>query len=95
MKPATIAYCCLSGLGIFLLAGHLFAEYPDLRAGVTKVILLIVAGVAVLGGINLLLYCAKRDRLKPGELRQPLMGTAITCGAVVAIVLFLMMVGGA
>jgi NADH:ubiquinone oxidoreductase subunit 5 (subunit L)/multisubunit Na+/H+ antiporter MnhA subunit len=95
MKPATIAYSGLGGLSSFLLLGHLFAEYPDLRNGVTKVVLLIVAGVGVLGGINLLLYCAKRDRLKPGELRQPLMGTAITCGAMVAIVLFLMMVGGA
>lgn len=94
MKPATMAWLGCAGCASFLLLGQLFADYAELRGGVTKIVVMILLGLIGLGGYNIILYVAQNEKLQRGQLTQPMMITLAVAGFVMAMLLAVMMVGG-
>jgi hypothetical protein len=97
MKLATGIWLGVAGLALFLLLGQLFSAYPDLRAGVSRLFILLAIGAATVGAVNVLLFVAQQDagEINGATLRTPVIASGLVVAGILGVLLLVMAVGGA
>ncbi len=89
MKLSTYFWCGVAGVSGILLLGQLFADYQDLRAGVTRLFGLIALGVFAASGLNVIVAGTNGLPLKPVAI-----ASLSLSGVVLLILLLIAAIGG-
>lgn len=90
MKISSMAWCGVAGLGLFLLLGQLFADYPEIKFGVLRLVAILGIGLLIGAGINLLIL-----RMDNPEANKDDVVNELAPFAVIAILIVLLMaIGG-
>ncbi len=89
MKTSTYFWCGIAGLSSILLLGQLFADYEQLREGVTRLFGLIALGVFAASGLNVIVAGTNGLPLKPVAI------ASLSLSGVVLLILILIAVIGA
>lgn len=90
MKVSAIVWCGVAGLGLFLLLGQLFADYPELKFGVSKLVAIIAIGLLVAAGVNLLILRVNT----PKPTKYDILNETAPFAAFGVLILVLMAIGG-